>query len=177
MFLIPLTPPCSWRHTGLWPACFEAISWEPGQGPSIECRGLYCPIRGLLHESIGYYRITCRLHHHMSTTPRHAHRLGPAMTRRRDNRGWQQQARSRRRRGRAAAGSPPTSPWWSLRGRLLPLLAALAPNPAAAQSSWGFTYNVTAGVLSKAWDYVTENVGTCMRAFHSFAFLPARARV
>lgn len=79
------------------------------------------------------------------------------MIRRCDLGRWE--GRSHRRRKGPAGFSPATSIWSPL---LLGLLLLLPP--AAAQSSWGSTYNVTAGVLSKAWDYVTENVGACINA-------------
>lgn len=41
----------------------------------------------------------------------------------------------------------------------LPLLWGVPP--ASAQSSWGYTYNVTAGMLSKAWNAVVEPLGAC----------------
>ena len=40
---------------------------------------------------------------------------------------------------------------------LLKLLGLL--RGAGAQSSWGYTYNVTAGMLSKAWETLAEPLG------------------
>ncbi len=42
------------------------------------------------------------------------------------------------------------------------LWALLLPTPAAAQSSWGYTYNVTAGMISTALGKIGETIGACV---------------